>query len=85
MEQYGSIGKILVAETRHCACPAKPRRCLDCQTSRAFSVLLARDSESSSGGLEPLFHAGPIDSNSVVACNSSSIPALDFSSWKEAI
>nr|CAD7568769.1 unnamed protein product [Timema californicum] len=61
MEQYGSIGKILVTETRHCACPAKPRRRLDCQTSRAFSVLLVRYSESSSGGLEPLFHAGPVD------------------------
>nr|CAD7267358.1 unnamed protein product [Timema shepardi] len=60
-DEYG-IGKILVTETRHCACPAKPRRRLDCQTSRAFSVLLARDSESSSGGLEPLFHAGPVDS-----------------------
>nr|CAD7263961.1 unnamed protein product [Timema shepardi] len=31
------------------------------KTLRAFSILFARDSESSSGGLEPLFHAGPVD------------------------
>nr|CAD7605435.1 unnamed protein product [Timema genevievae] len=35
--------------------------------------------------MQPRAFLRPSDSNSVVACDSSSIPALDFSSWKEAI
>nr|CAD7256301.1 unnamed protein product [Timema shepardi] len=39
----------------------RPRRRLACQTSRALSSLFYRVSECSSGGFEPLFHAGPVD------------------------
>nr|CAD7201770.1 unnamed protein product [Timema douglasi] len=63
-EQYASMlsfGNLLVTGTRHCACPASPRRRLTCQSSRALSVLFSRVSESSSGGFEPLFPAGPVD------------------------
>nr|CAD7413714.1 unnamed protein product [Timema poppensis] len=56
-----SFGNLLVTGTRHCACPASPRRRLTCQSSRALSVLFSRVSESSSGGFEPLFPAGPVD------------------------
>nr|CAD7197342.1 unnamed protein product [Timema douglasi] len=56
-----SIRHVLVTETSHCACPARPRRRLVCQTSRALSVLFSRVSECSSKGFEPLFPAGPVD------------------------